>query len=388
MTLKINGPTTEEAVRGKFAAQCVELWRKHHACNYGLCRQRKPRQPAAPKETTFSAARRAVLRASVRAKTRTSSESRTAYGVTAGFFKPPPGEIRGNAAAWSLGLNKFDALTKRYRKLNGNMGTDGRASFPKVKTITSTSILGNKARNYSYVRLLAYLPGGTGAALAEGYKQESGLHACRRAHMVIVDELERLHSEAADVELVLHMLYIVARGLPVTTRIGAESVAGDVREVPRTLLREHKPQLERQVRFLVSPALNARHPALADGLSAIADMPLSCWRVQVTDAAFDASSTEAASGAAGCTVATSGAAPRDRFNARAKAASGAAPSVRFNARGTPKAKARGRPKASEKKEVVRVPDLPAMWAWLKANRTTVNANYTRMCWRHGLAGEV
>ena len=48
--------------------------------------------------------------------------------------------------------------------------------------------------------------------------------------MVIVDELERLHSEHADLGWVLHMLYIVARGLPLATYSGALSVAGDMKK--------------------------------------------------------------------------------------------------------------------------------------------------------------
>ena len=68
--LKINGPKTVEEVRGQFSLQCVALWRQVHGC---IPRRRKitMRQPAAPtkgKAETFAAAKRAVLRASVRAK--------------------------------------------------------------------------------------------------------------------------------------------------------------------------------------------------------------------------------------------------------------------------------------------------------------------------------
>ena len=46
----------------------------------------------------------------------------------------------------------------------------------------------------------------------------------------------------------------------------------------------------------------------------------------------------------------------------------------------PKAKGLAKKKDRIKMEV-RIPDLSTMWQWLQKNRETVNAKYTRMCWR-------
>ena len=186
--------------------------------------------------------------------------------------------------------------------------------------------------------------------------------------MVIVDDLARLHSDKADLEWVLHVLYIIARGLPLTTIACALSVKGDMKNIPRTSLREHEPQMKKRVLFLIAKKFNAECPALATALRAIELMPSSAWRVKLTDEIglpAQSVSATAASGASSCNTPSKGTS---------------------STRGRPKAaaKSRGRPAAAAKEVEVRVFDLATMWAWLRSNRRTVNAKYTRMCWQRGL----
>ena len=136
-------------------------------------------------------------------------------------------------------------------------------------------------------------------AMAVGYETESGLHACRAAHMVIVDDLGRLHSEEADLEWVLHLLYIVARGVPLTTEAVALSSKGDMRKIPTTSVREHKPQMNRRLLCLVTKKLNAECPALATGIRAIEQMKSSAWRVKLIDEIAVAAQSVGATAASG-----------------------------------------------------------------------------------------
>ena len=181
--------------------------------------------------------------------------------------------------------------------------------------------------------------------------------------MVIVDDLGRLHSDKPDLEWVLHAVYIVARGLPLTTAACALSVNGDMRRIPATSLREHEPQMKRRLRFLVAKKLNAECPALATGLRAIEQMPSSAWRVKLRDEIGAPARSVSATAASGASCNTPSNGP---------------PSTKAAA------KRNDRPAVANKDVEVRVPDLATMWAWLQSNRRTVNANYTRMCWRNHL----
>jgi len=96
--------------------------------------------------------------------------------------------------------------------------------------------------------------------------------------------------------------------------------------------------------------MHAEFPALATGLRSIEQMPSSAWRVQLTD-----------------DIDGQPAAPKAAAKAKPKAA--------------PKAAAKGKREGTAKVEDVGIPDLVTMWAWLPRNRRTVNAKYTRMCWR-------
>ena len=376
MILKVNGPQTGEEVQGRFAVQCVELWRKLHR-RAAVFRTRRTKQPAAPRQKrrqvqgTFAHAKRAVLRAGRLAKIPRPDNARTAYGVSADFFKKPCGEVQENCAEWGGALQKFSTLTKAYSIRNRMLGQFARAAFPKFKLRQSTNQ--HSLPDLSGARLLVYVPEYNSAACgaqAAGYETRAGHHACRTAHVVIVDDMARLHSDHADLEWVLHLLYIVARGLPVTTAACASSVNGDVKKMPRTSFREHKPQMTRLVNFLIAKQLNAEHPALASALRAIEQMPSSAWRVKLTGD-IGASAT-AASGA-------------HRAASASSAASGAFDKTPAIRRPNVVAKSRwGRPVGAVKVADVNVPDLATMLAWLRSNRRTVNANYTRMCWRRDL----
>jgi len=134
LILFMNGPKVGEEVRGRFAVQCVDLWRSHYGNAAVHYKRRTPRPPAAPTNTcrraNFANEKRAVFRASVRAQIPRRDSSMTAYGVSGDFFKPPLGEIRGNCAAWSEGLLKFDELSQAY-KLRNRMFSKSSRSAPQ-----------------------------------------------------------------------------------------------------------------------------------------------------------------------------------------------------------------------------------------------------------------
>ena len=384
--LKINGPKTVDQVRGHFSLQCVQLWRQVHGC---IPRRRKitMRQPAAPtkgKAETFAAAKRAVLRASVRAKKLCSGAAKTAFGVTADFFQQPASAGSGVDEAWELGLKKFQTLTRAYA-LRNRLLEKGRAGFPKVCPRPSTPAQGRTS--FSSIRLLAYLPSHdttTCAAVPDGYEIRDGMHACKTADLVVLDDLQRLHDDDVNLVWVIHLLYIVARGLPLTTHKCALALSGDLRKLKPPFVRDHKPLFENRILFLVSKKLNSESPAVASALRAIEEIEGSAWRVEVCEDVGDSVPATAPFAARGAkqsgtrvpAMALATVAARMRLASRVAAKRQARP------------KTRGRPKKTQGEKIVPVPDLRAMWTWLQANRQIRNANCTRMFWRDHRPGPI
>ena len=144
----------------------------------------------------------------------------------------------------------------------------------------------------------------------------------------------------------------------------------------RTSFREHKPQMTRRVNFWIAKQLNVEHPELASALRAIEQMSSSAWRVKLTnDIEASAAAASSAPGAVSASSAASGAFGKKKSSTVHR------PNVVAKSRG-------GRPVGAVKVEDVNVPDLATMLAWLRSNRRTVNANYTRMCWRRDLPSAI
>ena len=405
--LKMNGPKTNDEFRGSFSVQCVTLWRKVHGI---IPRRRKikMRQPAAPKKgkhETFVAAKRAVLRASVRAKQLCNGAAKTSFGVTADFFQQSAPASSGVDEAWELGLKKFQTLTKAYA-IRNRMLQKGREGFQKVVPRPSTKAL--VRTSFSSIRLLAYLPcldTATRGAVPHGYETRSGTHACRTADFVVLDELERLHSEQVDLAWVIHFLYIVARGLPLTTLKCALALKGDLDKIKPEFVREHMPLFKERFLFLVPRQLNVKYPDVASALRGIEKMEGSAWRVEVRDDVQEAVLGTAPGAASGALQSEHRVPPKASASTNAAGATSSAsqngPRVPPKASAAPKnilgkmavakrqacSKKRGRPKKKHKETLVPVPDLQTMWTWLQSNRLLRNARCTTMFWRDDRPGK-
>ena len=366
LILKLSGPQTAEEARGAFAQQCAELWLKHMG-NHGLhSRPRAQRQPAAQrrkiKKHSFAEAKRSVFRAAARAKTPGHHDEQTAFGVKAGVLdmdKRPLDPACANRAPLDdcVNLKKFEKQSKDYKALNERMCKAGRDGIPVFRASNSTKPA--TLLDFVHITKLAYLPQHDAAAngpIAAGYTQSLGLHACKTAEMVIVDKWERLHEEYASPAWVIHLCYIVARGLPVTTAAEMFPLRGDLRSLPAHSVREHVPLMYRRIRFFVTQELNRTSPELASCIRAVQNMKSSCWRVEVLK---EDDETQLAAPAAGCEQ------QQRKW-----------PKVQAKAKGFAK-------RQLEKKLEVHIPDLPTMWRWLQAERRCINAPYTRMCWRAG-----
>ena len=178
-----------------------------------------------------------------------------------------------------------------------------------------------------------------------------GHHACKSVDMVVVDDLARVHSDEFDLGWVLHLLYVVARGLPLTTFSCAYALKGEMKRILSPWVREHVPLLHTPFYFILPKSLHAEYPALATAIKAVKLLEESRWDYQLVESMPSTTTRQPA-------------APKAK------------------AKGAPKKV--GRPKAQQKRVTVLIPDLLSMWKWLKANRCTRNGGEARMCWRRGL----
>ena len=73
------------------------------------------------------------------------------------------------------------------------------------------------------------------------YEVLEGIHACKKAHVVIVDDMSCLSSSSCNAteDNVVSLMYIVAQGLLVTTKACMNLVHGRARKLPRPSVMEH-----------------------------------------------------------------------------------------------------------------------------------------------------
>ena len=158
----------------------------------------------------------------------------------------------------------------------------GRAGFHKF--VVRDSAKQGLLTDYSHTTLLAFLPKHdetASGAIAAGYETRRGTHACKTAEMVILDEFARLHAENADQAWVLHLLYIVARGLPVTTAAVALSLRG--RHAKRSNVIHSRTRTSDAQTDTFPKALHHEFPALTGGIKGVEQMQSLRWRVRIIE---------------------------------------------------------------------------------------------------------
>ena len=163
-----------------------------------------------------------------------SGETRTAYNVPLErLWANTPKHLTSH---WNQELKRFEDRTSLRRP--GGLSVSGRENFAKWKEIPAYT-KNHTTRDPSMYRLLAYIgqisaaggayctadPDGISEGIgkilinAPSTRREflQGAHRCRKSHLVVIDALARLHEPPPNELLLVHLLYIVARGLPVTT---------------------------------------------------------------------------------------------------------------------------------------------------------------------------
>ena len=183
-----------------FTFECALLWLIVYGRRFGFKKQMSTRKPAARQRTlnTWKQARSMALEA---------ARISTAAPI------PTPAPHSQQNIGWNAKFGKFAKLTrtKRARNLLAQKGKEG-IPKPGVRAAMPRSF-----RTFPDMPRVAFLPDSPGEFVAK-VRVERGAHACKSALAVVMDCWDRLHEPVADAKWVLHLIYIVGLGLPVTTR--------------------------------------------------------------------------------------------------------------------------------------------------------------------------
>ena len=111
-----------------------------------------------------------------------------------------------------------------------------------------------------------------------------GYHACKTAHLVILDTMDRLHQVVpVDETWVIALLYIVGLGKPVTTLDAWIKLRGDVRSPDaRRVVINHQAGNKsgaRTVEFLIAREFKGHFPEVASALLACVAGDDSAWKI-------------------------------------------------------------------------------------------------------------
>ena len=102
----------------------------------------------------------------------------------------------------------------------------------------------------------------------------------RTASLLILDSLERLQGPCPSQEWVTVVLYMVAKGIPVTTVACCDSVGGDVRKLPRADLLEHVPATASGTQFIIHEDFKQQFGEVLQALRVCASASGSKWSIR------------------------------------------------------------------------------------------------------------
>ena len=256
-----------------FSRKCACLWRQLYGARFGH------RNPAATRAANLkrAASSRGPLRRAtvgVLAAARLAVQCKRARAASAALH-PGAGTVR--STRWN------EAMLKFHRRSVGNIPgvTQVRAApggvFMKPPGVDLGASRGARAAPagpspHGKVAVLA-ASGAIGDLRVEGSREVTGPHRCAEANLVVVRDLAILHdgaSLAADVDVAVSFLYVVALGLDVVTRaqlVAASYVPG--RLLPSQYLR-HARACEQSATLRVEERLDVEFPSVRAALRRIA----------------------------------------------------------------------------------------------------------------------
>ena len=363
----------------EFTERCVRKWRAFYGQRYGIdLSQRKRRVNQATSKHTFTNVRRAVLRAAQHTRkaheTGQLQDSRmTAYGVRNDFFKRPQFERKEKTGAWNTKLGKFTLKTFKTSVVK-KVERYGRYSHPKWVAKRAHS---DKFHNFDagvVRRVAAWCAGSQSIKVAGsdhvGVQRE---HSCNSADILVLDSLEVLHASTLPENLLVGMVYVVFRGLPVTTTAVMRGTKGVMVRLAKSEVMEHVPAKTQHVEIDFSISMERKHPDVVRAVRNCCVMPGSNWRYGVTKESSRGEPDKKKGSASG-----------DHATNRKQTEKGG--SASGDRSSTTRGSASGNNATNRKQKLVRVQfdSLQGFWEWLQPLRRVLNSSHAPLLWRENV----
>jgi len=299
--LKLSGPKEPhemavksaggEYVATQFTLRCAAQWRLLYGARCGIGRDRPRPKQCSPRASSFANVKRSVIEAARRVTRKlrdrvhsggnVRAESRqTRFGVPESFFCGLGFERKEQTSVWNNRLQRFSALSRTKKSQNQLIGRFGRGAFPRAKLLRGCS----KETPFPVMRVIAFEPTTTSCVSDESYKDmglelEGGRHRCRRASLFVVDSLECFHGPCPTMELVICILYVVARGIPVTTVKYVDEKKGNVQKLhPRSFVK-HNVGTDKAVEWSFDQQFKQQFPDIVDAVHHCTEAANSKWKV-------------------------------------------------------------------------------------------------------------
>ena len=278
LMVKLNGPSTlaqfSEGVADAqvevtpFIRACASLWRETFGARHGhvnlkataaarLARQQKPGAFAGAARGVLGAARQAV------------ADARCGRGAGPSSFHSGAGTEA--SALWNDSMTKFPHRSRHNIPGATQTRLKPGSAFIRPGGVSLTASRACKAQplaRNTHIRKVATLGAASGAVTPclNDCVVLHGPHRCFEADVVVVPDLAFLHDVdrlAANEDLAVSFLYIVAMGVAVVTRANLELARGAPNRLPPGhCLRRQPAAKDRKVVFCVHPRLSLARKAL------------------------------------------------------------------------------------------------------------------------------
>ena len=365
----------------EFTERCVRKWRAFYGQRYGIdLSQRKRRVNQATSKHTFTNVRRAVLRAAQQTRkaheTGQLQDSRmTAYGVRNDFFKRPQFERKEKTGAWNTKLGKFTQKTFKTSVVK-KVERYGRYSHPKWVAKRAHSDTFHNFDAGVVRRVAVWCAGSQSIKVAGGGGDHAGgqrEHSCNSADILVLDSLEVLHASTLPENLLVGMVYVVFRGLPVTTTACIRRTEGLMVRLAKSEVMEHVPAKTQHVEIDFSISMKRKHPDVVQAVRNCCVMPGSNWRYGVTKESSRGEPDK-----------KKGSASADHATNRKQTETGGSASGGQSS--TTRGSASGNNATNRKQKLVRVQfdSLQGFWEWLQPLRRVLNSSHAPLLWRQNV----